>query len=148
MEKNKCLLTELEFQVTNSSIFLSLIFLSNFRLGCGSVALRLRVFTLKFVHTAQREGEPSAARWYTPSVCSAVLFQSNFCACASQAAQSRFLMPWSGARMKSCFDIESMSSGSTIAAASPMISPNEPRVDEITGQPQAIASSGGRPKPS
>jgi hypothetical protein len=29
-----------------------------------------------------------------------------------------------------------------------MISPSEPRVEQITGQPHAMASIGGMPKPS
>ena len=39
-------------------------------------------------------------------------------------------------------------SGSTYSAASPQTSGTAAAVEAITGQPQLIASSGGRPKPS
>ena len=44
--------------------------------------------------------------------------------------------------------IASGSSGSKSTAASPQTSGSEPARDAATGQPHAIASSGGRPKPS
>ena len=41
-----------------------------------------------------------------------------------------------------------MFSGSAVRAASPTTSPSEPAREQTTGVPEAMASSGGHPKPS
>src|ERR1051325_8566501 len=88
------------------------------------------------------------ARAYTLIVAAAVFSQLKHWARFNPASRncSRALSSAATADLARLSDLTS--SGSTITAASPTTSPSDPRVELITGQPQAIASIGGKPKPS
>src|SRR5579884_1445170 len=90
----------------------------------------------------------AAALAYASKVAAAVRRQSNSAARTSPLARNSFRARISPARRVSCVWISVVLSGSRMAAASPMTSPNAPEVEDRTGHPQAIASMGGRPKPS
>jgi len=82
------------------------------------------------------------------NVAAAVVRQSNVRACSSPVALSNTRHFSSVAMRVNAACICPTLPGSSGAAALPSVSASAPQVDDNTGHPQAIASTGGRPKPS
>ena len=76
------------------------------------------------------------------------LFQVNDRALFNPARPRRRRSSSSSTTFRMAPAIPSTSSGSTFKAASPTTSGSEDTLEHITGQPQAMASRGGRPNPS